>query len=177
MIDNVALMLIGVALGSTQCGFGEASFLALTSFYDSRVALTAWSSGTGLAGIFGFAWVVMFTEVIKLSFRYTLLYALIIPVMYVMNYIFILCPTSDTTPTAYEPLIADDTDDIVPTRIPFQNTPTTSKEETVLSSSVTSFTARQRLRITLSLWPYMVPLFVVYFAEYAMESGVWVSDN
>eukprot|EP00601_Ochromonadales_sp_CCMP2298_P015147 CAMPEP_0173224564 /NCGR_PEP_ID=MMETSP1142-20121109/4417_1 /TAXON_ID=483371 /ORGANISM="non described non described, Strain CCMP2298" /LENGTH=205 /DNA_ID=CAMNT_0014152861 /DNA_START=139 /DNA_END=754 /DNA_ORIENTATION=- len=48
--------LLGVALGSVQSGFGEASFLALTAFYDSRSTLTAWSSGTGFAGIFGYAW-------------------------------------------------------------------------------------------------------------------------
>ena len=53
MYDMMWLMLIGVAIGSAQCGFGEASFLALTAFYDSRTALTAWSSGTGLAGILG----------------------------------------------------------------------------------------------------------------------------
>ena len=39
-------------------GVGEASFLALSSFYKpSRKVLTAWSSGTGFAGIFGYAWV------------------------------------------------------------------------------------------------------------------------
>jgi hypothetical protein len=31
----------------------------------------------------------------------------------------------------------------------------------------------QRLAATLRLWPYTVPLFVVYAAEYAMMSGVW----
>lgn len=46
------LQLLGVIVGSVQSGFGEASFLALTAFYDSRKALTAWSSGTGVAGIF-----------------------------------------------------------------------------------------------------------------------------
>ena len=32
-----------------------------------------------------------------------------------------------------------------------------------------------RLRLTLSLWPYMIPLFVVYATEYALQSGVWTS--
>jgi hypothetical protein len=40
------LQLIGVVMGSTQQGFGEASFLAFSAFYDSRQALTFWSSGT-----------------------------------------------------------------------------------------------------------------------------------
>lgn len=56
-IDSLGLQLLGVVMGSIQSGFGEASFLALTAFYDSRIALTAWSSGTGFAGIFGYGWV------------------------------------------------------------------------------------------------------------------------
>ena len=42
---NLAIQLFGVVLGSAQQGFGEASFLAFTAFYESRKALTAWSSG------------------------------------------------------------------------------------------------------------------------------------
>jgi hypothetical protein len=34
---------------------------------------------------------------------------------------------------------------------------------------------RQRMVATARLWPYMVPLFVVYFAEYAMQSGTWTA--
>jgi len=45
--DLVWLQLVGVAIGAAQSGVGEASFLALSSFYNpSRKALTAWSSGT-----------------------------------------------------------------------------------------------------------------------------------
>jgi hypothetical protein len=33
----------------------------------------------------------------------------------------------------------------------------------------------ERLRATGRLWPYMLPLFVVYFAEYAMQSGTWTA--
>jgi hypothetical protein len=40
---------------------------------------------------------------------------------------------------------------------------------------VSSMTALQRLRAVAALWPYMVPLFSVYFAEYAMQSGTWTA--
>lgn len=40
------LQLLGVVCGSTQQGFGEASFLAFSAFFNSRQALTFWSSGT-----------------------------------------------------------------------------------------------------------------------------------
>lgn len=38
-----------------------------------------------------------------------------------------------------------------------------------------SMTFRQRLKATCALWPYMMPLFVVYYAEYAMQSGTWTA--
>lgn len=47
--------LIGVALNDIGSGLGEASVLALSQFYaNPRTLLTAWSSGTGMAGIAGY---------------------------------------------------------------------------------------------------------------------------
>ena len=51
--------LLGVVFASLQGGLGEASCLALTSFYSGRAAITMWSSGTGFAGVFGYAWVAL----------------------------------------------------------------------------------------------------------------------
>ena len=31
------------------------------------------------------------------------------------------------------------------------------------------------LSAAVALWPYMVPLLLVYFAEYAMQSGTWTA--
>lgn len=38
-----------------------------------------------------------------------------------------------------------------------------------------TFSAKERFLFIASLWPYMVPLFVVYVSEYAMQSGVWTA--
>ena len=48
--SHVSWQLLGVTFAAFQGGLGEASCLALCSFYDSRRALTLWSSGTGFAG-------------------------------------------------------------------------------------------------------------------------------
>ena len=42
--------LLGVVLSALQGGLGEASCLAMCTFFDSRSAITLWSSGTGFAG-------------------------------------------------------------------------------------------------------------------------------
>ena len=46
-----ALQLLGVVFSALQGGLGEASCLAMCTFFDSRAAITFWSSGTGFAGI------------------------------------------------------------------------------------------------------------------------------
>ena len=44
-----------------------------------------------------------------------------------------------------------------------------------LSAAASKMTFEQRAKATIALWPFMIPLFVVYFAEYAMQSGVWAA--
>mmetsp|Transcript_13625 Transcript_13625/g.31938 ORF Transcript_13625/g.31938 Transcript_13625/m.31938 type:complete len:700 (+) Transcript_13625:433-2532(+) len=38
---------------------------------------------------------------------------------------------------------------------------------------ISSMSGPERFRLVLSLWPYMVPLFTVYVAEYTLQSGTW----
>lgn len=46
-----SLQLLGVVFSALQGGLGEASCLAMCTFFDSRAAITFWSSGTGFAGV------------------------------------------------------------------------------------------------------------------------------
>jgi battenin len=174
MTDIVWIMLLGVTIGSAQCGLGESSFLALTAFYDSRSALTAWSSGTGFAGILGYGWVIMFTQGFQASFKLTLLCALSLPVLYYANYIIVLS----------QPIINREKDNpLTPSLLPHNGLQLESNsssnnskiEERENQSSAGTMTTSQRLSYTLSLWPFMIPLFLVYFAEYAMQAGVWAA--
>lgn len=50
---TLPVQLLGVCFCSFQSGVGEASTLALTSMYHGPSTITAWSSGTGLAGVIG----------------------------------------------------------------------------------------------------------------------------
>lgn len=95
---STAVQLMGVCFSSLQGGLGEASFLALASFYDTPRALTAWSSGTGFAGIFGYAWVFFLKYLLSLSFRATLMTANILGLVFLYAYFRLLsAPCSGTT--------------------------------------------------------------------------------
>jgi hypothetical protein len=75
--------ILGVCLASLQSGLGEASTLALAGAYPShRSLLTCWSSGTGFAGPFGYAWVAGLHTLGGLSLRATVLAANIIPAVW-----------------------------------------------------------------------------------------------
>jgi len=76
---GLGTQLLGVCIGSAGSALGEASFLSLAGFYPSRSALTAWSCGTGLAGLIGYGWVIFFTLGLGWSFANTSLLACIIP--------------------------------------------------------------------------------------------------
>ena len=259
--------LLGVALSSLGGGLGEASLLALAGKYDSGkkgVNLTAFSSGTGLAGVFGFLWVALFHDWLQLSFTQTLLLANVLALAYGVTYYKLLSKEEDyqredgagnmqrlstiedsehssnidedendelelikkeaqkeqlrfsfkqnnsktalmSNERGYKGLAATDDDDDddhydednVNNRNKNSNNSTESDDDYLFdedalmesgggrkSSSakipldqldVNNISFRDRLRLVGSLWPYMVPLFTVYFAEYALRSGAWTA--
>mmetsp|Transcript_946 Transcript_946/g.944 ORF Transcript_946/g.944 Transcript_946/m.944 type:complete len:404 (+) Transcript_946:139-1350(+) len=175
MSDMVWLMLLGVTIGSAASGFGESSFLALTAFYDSRTALTAWSSGTGFAGILGYGWVILFTAGFGASFKLTLLVALVLPILYYLNFIFILKPSSITDTTKQTPLLTDSSRSTTTPSKEFFTQTKVEEQPVDIAAETSKMTMKERFNTTLSLWPFIIPLILVYFAEYAMQSGVWAA--
>jgi battenin len=173
MSDWVWLMLLGVTIGSAASGFGESSFLALTAFYDSRVTLTAWSSGTGFAGILGYGWVICFTAGFRASFKLTLLVALMLPIMYFLNFVLILNPSANTEKQA--PLLYETGQQSSTPSTEFFRQSKAEDQPLDIAAETSKMTMKERFSTTLSLWPFIIPLILVYFAEYAMQSGVWAA--
>ena len=238
--DNIGAILTGVSLASAQSGLGEASFLALCSYFDPpSTSLTAWSSGTGFAGIFGYAWVVFFTYGLDAYFSTTAFVACaVLPLGFWLNFELVLkSPRPEETretlgdgvvsgmgvPTRSPLSVAgwgvsegDDDDGVsdgdgpiekksscVPGSVGKKNgnddvespkrmqispalaargasrgsvdTKVAAVQKAAMSKTTSTLTMRQRLDLTCRLWPYMVPLAVVYFAEYALQSGVWAA--
>jgi battenin len=185
------MQLVGVAIGSVQSGFGEASFLAMTTFYAGRSSVTAWSSGTGLAGPFGYLWVIVFVQVFKVDFSVTLLSALVMPVAFWLNYAFLLgSPVitrekAKSIPSVSSGSLSDHSGSGSERHgshsgelYEASDSPTPKTEESKYkdpSEAILSMTFRERVSRTLDLWPFTVPLFSVYLAEYAMQSGPWAA--
>ena len=206
--------LLGVAFTSFGSGMGEASLLALAGRFDSKgLHITAFSSGTGLAGVFGFFWVELFHNWIGLSFAMTLMIANVLSVGYALSFRFLLYPSNDydeiqsineedeEIPEQLELNIIDNNNDLksnvthnsrsllkqdmndyeglcstqtADNHLLQENTPAFTSTS-LQHLDVDNISIYDRTRLVLSLWPYMIPLFAVYVAEYALQSGAWTS--
>lgn len=209
--QSKTVQLLGVCVSSLQGGLGESSFLALASLYDTPRALTAWSSGTGFAGIFGYAWVFFLKFLLGLSFRATLMTANLLGLVFLYAYFRLLsAPYGGTSgscqrgrggngaaPVVYSPLPSSHQQSRLSSprsRSPngtgrggARLNPSSSSEgvceeeeegwrggggaepgveiSRVESRRPPEMTVGERLRFTLSLWRFTVPLMLVYFAE------------
>jgi battenin len=74
----------GVACASISAGFGEITMLQLTSFYP-RYTVTAWSSGTGAAGLLGSFSYAALTGPLHVKPKTAMLILLFIPVLQVIR--------------------------------------------------------------------------------------------
>jgi battenin len=89
--ESVFIALFGIVVGSFASGLGEPSFLALSSFYH-KSTVSAWSSGTGFAGVFGSFTYLFYTSSwgANLSNANTLYCMAPTPLIMALAYIFLL---------------------------------------------------------------------------------------
>lgn len=214
--------LLGVILASLQGSLGEASLIALTSRYHSQSTITAWASGTGFAGVFGYSWVAVLHIIGGWTLRHTLLAANFTVLAWLVVFYFLLEPPearmiqiqalvdrdSDLVGAAMSAMTGTGQNRSVSTSFSAleslrfgddegggvqressallaglgmdRNASLPRKENSLPQplrriSKITHMSNRERLRRTVALWPYMAPLFIVYAAEYAMQTGAWTA--
>ena len=159
--------------------------------------IAAFSSGTGLAGVCGFLYIFIATKVIHMTLPKTLFMSLIFPIAYWKVYETklakytepgaIVVNMNESSESSRDesgnnemhPLSIEEVSDS------FLDNPAPSTDECSLDSndeydsnsnnSISQMSISERISFTISLWKYMVPLFVVYASEYAMQSGIWTA--
>jgi battenin len=151
--ESLFLRLVGIAMASAASGAGEITFLQISVHYHS-FALAAWSSGTGGAGILGGLLYVACTTWLRISPRWTLLMAGLLPLIMAASFFVLLPPPLIQKYTAVEA----------------EESISQGTQQDPLTSSKS---LRQKLDCAKPLIvPYMAPLFLVYFAEYTINQGV-----
>jgi battenin len=178
--QTVAIKLVGVVLASISAGGGELSFLGLTHFYGP-MSLAGWGSGTGAAGLVGAGLYVMFTDWWGLSVRSSLLISACFPAIMFISFFVILPlgPLRDGTTWKDYDAIPDLEDEDVDhmdqgTASSALLAPGPSVAATAYSAHNTpALTVRDRLnKVKVLFVPYMLPLLLVYVAEYTINQGV-----
>jgi battenin len=205
--------LLGVSLISAQVGMGEASLLALAGASDASRSqpecVSAFASGTGLAGFLGYMFVYAFNSFMDVGMRATMLSAVSLAVAYFATYRQYLWgrkkPRGQLTTSIDKAISSMDSDELI--HAPYQQEPApmvvleedgehppprhhsppaaASFEDeynlpvpcvgAAVVTKVQDMSTHQRLQLTLSLWPYIIPLFVVYAAEYILQAGTWTA--
>lgn len=175
---TITTKMAGVILASLSSGGGELSFLGLVHYYGP-FSLAAWGSGTGGAGLIGAGAYALATTTIGFSVNGTLLASAFLPAIMLVSFFLILplgplrSSPSENLPTAS--LARDEEDDIA------------HEQREVLLADGDQPKSIQTLKPRTSTWnkfkhnlsrsrglflPFMLPLLLVYIAEYTINQGV-----
>ncbi|OTB12009.1 hypothetical protein K445DRAFT_204527 [Daldinia sp. EC12] len=181
---SVGVKMAGVIFASLSSGAGELSFLGLTHYYG-HMSLAAWGSGTGAAGLVGAGLYVMFTVWIGFSVRDTLLASAFLPAIMFISFFLILPrePLRQGKRTKVYETVPDreirqeDVEDDLPAINATSSLLT--PEQAPISSGLPadSIDSLSRLKSNVKraktlFFPYMLPLLLVYVAEYTINQGV-----
>lgn len=170
--QSVAVKLVGVVIASLSSGGGELSFIGLTHYYGP-MSLAAWGSGTGGAGLIGAGLYVLLTDWLELSVKSSLLAAAFLPAIMLLSF-FAVLPKAPLQ-QGYEAVQDDDETNVSRDAEHEHDGAPSGSGAAATSYSVAlekrSFLANLRRARSL-FFPYMLPLLLVYIAEYAINQGV-----
>jgi battenin len=180
---SVAVKMVGVVLASLSSGGGELSFLSLTHYYG-QISLAGWGSGTGAAGLVGAGLYVVLTDWFKFGVRNSLLFSACLPLFMLLAF-FVILPRDllrqgsqlkeyDTIPDLdLENEDIEDLPDGVASSALLPPGSSVASTAYSIHRDTESDSFLSNLRRAKSLfWPYMMPLLLVYVAEYTINQGV-----
>ncbi|KAI0515144.1 Batten's disease protein Cln3 [Xylaria bambusicola] len=178
--ESVAVKMVGVMLASLSSGGGELSFLGLTHYYG-HISLAAWGSGTGAAGLVGAGLYVLLTDWLGFSVKNSLLASAYLPVVMLISFFLVLPrqPLRDAAKAReYQPLQdSDEPDSRIAHDVPTANAASSLLTPSSHAASGSGEDTWSKIVANLGrakslFFPYMLPLFLVYIAEYIINQGV-----
>jgi battenin len=180
--DSIAAKLAGIVLANISSAAGEVNFLSLTHFYGP-FSLASWGSGTGGAGLIGAGAYALATTALGISVRATLLTSALLPVIMLLSF-FMLLPRGPLRSARIKEIEhegfahgMDEGEDRETTGLLDQNedaaaSPAYSADSRMWFGKYLSDLRIKLLRARTLVLPYMIPLFLVYLAEYTINQGV-----
>lgn len=180
---TITTKMAGVVLASLSSGGGELSFVGLVHYYGP-FSLAAWGSGTGGAGLIGAGAYAIATTSLGFSVRTTLLASASLPAVMLLSF-FVVLPLEPLRSHPKRQHLSDDlghdNDDDDDGDIENEQTagllspPSGAKQAFRSSHGTSSIWAAFTRNVARSrglFFPYMLPLLLVYVAEYTINQGV-----
>ncbi|KAA0705509.1 Battenin Protein CLN3 [Triplophysa tibetana] len=169
---TVLMSLFGVVFASVSAGLGELSFLSLSVFFNRNV-LNGWGSGTGAAGVGGALLYSVFTQA-GLTPRISLMIMLFVPGILAVSYFFLLAfPASFPQWSRSEVTHSSSAVENVQERRPLiEEVADTEHQEEQEGKRIRPLSFTDKLKIMKGLGKFIVPLGLVYFAEYYINQGL-----
>ncbi|KIY00301.1 protein btn1 [Fonsecaea multimorphosa CBS 102226] len=174
---TITTKLAGVVLASLSSGGGELSFLGLVHYYGP-FSLAAWGSGTGGAGLIGAGAYALATTTLGLSVGTTLLASACLPAIMLVSF-FLVLPMEPLRSHSHRhhgdnALLRDDDSVDQEQREGLLSSPDAVKPPFPMNSRMSTWSLfRYNLTRAKGLFfPYMLPLLMVYVAEYTINQGV-----
>ncbi|KAJ5753402.1 uncharacterized protein N7511_007555 [Penicillium nucicola] len=179
----IASKIAGIILASFSSGGGELSFVGLTHFYGP-FSLASWGSGTGAAGLVGAGAYALATSALGFSVHVTLLVSACLPAIMIISFFVVLphAPLRASEAGADRYRVVEGGEQVEEDEMDGENEGLLG-----LSHSGTSIPksghvndedpwldrALANLRRVRGLFiPFMVPMLLVYIAEYVINQGV-----
>ncbi|KAF5484930.1 Protein BTN1 [Colletotrichum siamense] len=184
---SVAVKMVGVGIASLSSGGGELSFLGLTHYYGP-MSLAGWGSGTGAAGLVGAGLYVALTDWWGFSVRNSLLFSASLPSVMFVSFFLVLPkgPLRAGRKEEEEYTAVPGADDLEEDDV--EEMPRDAASSALLAPgpgvTSTAYSATRHHDVTTHsfdanlarakrlFFPYMLPLLLVYVAEYTINQGV-----
>ncbi|KAL3462924.1 CLN3 protein-domain-containing protein [Aspergillus heterothallicus] len=178
---TIASKLAGIVLASLSSGLGELSFVGMTHFYGP-FSLAAWGSGTGAAGLVGAGAYALATTSLGLSVKTTLLTSAFLPAFLAISF-FLILPRSpiqsgyrgvdDREGHVAESAGGDDDDEEEREGLLGSSTRSSQSLKSTHARGLGWQSVKANFRRARGLFfPFMLPLLLVYIAEYTINQGV-----
>lgn len=178
---TITTKMAGVILASLSSGAGELSFLGLTHFYGNT-SLAAWGSGTGGAGLVGSGAYAIATTAIGLSVKTSLLASAFLPVVMLLSFFLVLprgplqikgnVEEREATPEDNDDTPAREDQGLLSKVFSAPDSPKQTPGPTTNIVSWRNNLLRNLRRSRSLVFPFILPLFLVYVAEYLINQSV-----
>ncbi|CAK4030562.1 related to btn1 [Lecanosticta acicola] len=179
---SISSKIAGIVLANISSGAGEVSWLSLTHYYGP-FSLAAWGSGTGGAGLIGAGAYTLATTIVGFSVHATLMSSSLLSIVLLASY-FLLLPLGPLKTASRGRANNDSVDcqDITAEGTvesaglldqpgPRTVSPVYRNKRSFIMKALIDLRAKLTRARSLVM-PYMLPLFLVYLAEYTINQGV-----